>query len=277
MDNHLRTRGSFEQCLSTNENGELIALYDDLVLRSVYQPIFRADGSTLGFEALVRANTVNDEPVCPAHLFRELDIDHPHYRSQIDIDRLARVIHLRNFAPYAGEHAIFLNMLPSSAVVAIAKFSSQNLMVKRLAELGISRQHVVLEVVEHLHEDVQALAVASAHSVQNGFRIAIDDYGVSGSQETRVRSLKPSILKIDRSLLQTYMQGETQPLLDGIALAKEVYAEVLVEGIENEAEYAAMKMLAVDYFQGFHLGMPQRLSDYFQPSKKSAVTTVALS
>ncbi|WP_028022475.1 EAL domain-containing protein [Enterovibrio calviensis] len=272
----MRTREAFEQCLSTDETGELIALYDDLVLRSVYQPIFRGDGSIVGFEALVRANNPDGEAVCPAHLFRHLDQQHPDYRSQIDIDRLARVIHLRNFAPYAGKHAIFINMLPSSAVAAISKFSNQNLMVKRLEELNIPRHHVVLEVVEHLHDDVQALAIASAISVDNGFRIAIDDYGVSGSQDARVHSLNPSIIKIDRSLLQSYMQGDTQPMLDGIAIAKEVFAEVLVEGIENEAEYMAMKALEIDYFQGFHLGMPQKITDYFGDIVQTEITQLTV-
>ncbi|WP_394209581.1 EAL domain-containing protein [Enterovibrio calviensis] len=264
MVNNLSTRDGFEQCLRTDENGELIGLFNDLVLRSVYQPIFRADTSVLGFEALIRAKTLTDEPVCPAHLFRHIEQGHPEFYHQISTDRLARVIHLRNFSRYAGQHAIFLNMLPSSAVSAISKFSNQNLMVKRLSELGIPRHHVVLEVVEHLHDDMNALSAATTQSTNNGFGIAIDDYGVKGSKEERVRLLCPNILKIDRSLLQDYMQGNMEPMIRAIALAKEVNAEVLVEGIENEGEYGAMQALDVDYFQGFYLGMPQRLSEFFE-------------
>lgn len=154
-------------------------------------------------------------------------------------------------------------MLPSYAVASIETFSNQNLMVQRLAEMAIPREHVVLEVVEHLHSDSVSLSAATNQSIKNGFRIAVDDYGVEGSEEARVRMLRPNIIKIDRSLVQSYVQGEVEAILRSIALAKEVGAELLVEGIENQEEYDAMKALNIAYYQGFHLGMPQPLSEYF--------------
>ncbi|SKA52305.1 EAL domain-containing protein [Enterovibrio nigricans] len=263
MVDHLRTRAEFEQCLRTNDDGETTAEFNGLNLRSVYQPIFRRNGTVVGFEALIRAVALDGSHVCPAHLFRCIDQGHPDFANQISIDKLARVIHLRNFAKYAGQHWVFLNMLPSYAVASIETFSNQNLMVQRLAEMAIPREHVVLEVVEHLHSDSVSLSAATNQSIKNGFRIAVDDYGVEGSEEARVRMLRPNIIKIDRSLVQSYVQGEVEAILRSIALAKEVGAELLVEGIENQEEYDAMKALNIAYYQGFHLGMPQPLSEYF--------------
>nr|WP_269808820.1 EAL domain-containing protein [Enterovibrio nigricans] len=204
----------------------------------------------------MRAVALDGSHVCPAHLFRCIDQGHPDFANQISIDKLARVIHLRNFAKYAGQHWVFLNMLPSYAVASIETFSNQNLMVQRLAEMAIPREHVVLEVVEHLHSDSVSLSAATNQSIKNGFRIAVDDYGVEGSEEARVRMLRPNIIKIDRSLVQSYVQGEVEAILRSIALAKEVGAELLVEGIENQEEYDAMKALNIAYYQGFHLACP---------------------
>ncbi|WP_231590900.1 EAL domain-containing protein [Grimontia sp. AD028] len=253
-----------------------MAVFNGLELRSVFQPIFRANGTVLGFEALVRARKTDGEPACPAHLFRKLDHDHPDFINQISIDKLARVIHLRNFSSFAGNHSIFLNMLPSSAVASIETFSNQNLIVKRLAELGIPRHHVVLEVVEHLHADTLSLSVAITQSINNGFQIAVDDYGVEGSEEMRVRMIRPSLIKIDRSLVQRYVEGEVETMLRAVALANEVNAEILVEGIENQEEYEAMRALHINYFQGFYLGMPQRLEDFFaaNPGKRGPTQKV---
>ncbi|WP_235956053.1 EAL domain-containing protein [Grimontia sedimenti] len=253
-----------------------MAVFNGLELRSVFQPIFRANGTVLGFEALVRARQTDGEPACPAHLFRKLDHDHPDFINQISIDKLARVIHLRNFSSFAGNHSIFLNMLPSSAVASIETFSNQNLIVKRLAELGIPRHHVVLEVVEHLHADTLSLSVAITQSINNGFQIAVDDYGVEGSEEMRVRMIRPSLIKIDRSLVQRYVEGEVETMLRAVALANEVNAEILVEGIENQEEYEAMRALHINYFQGFYLGMPQRLEDFFaaNPGKRGPTQKV---
>lgn len=257
------TQAEFEQCLHIEENGDVIALFNGLVFRSVYQPIFRADQTVLGFEALLRATNEDGETVCPAHIFRNLDRGHPDYYKQISIDKLARVIHLRNFSRCAGTYSIFLNMLPSSAVASIANFSSQKLMLKRLKEIGIPRRHVVLEVVEHLHDDPLSLSVAAEQSISSGFKIAVDDYGVEGSKESRVRMINPNVLKIDRSMLERYMTGETTPLMEAITLANEVNAKVLVEGIENLDEYNAMRLLNVDYYQGYFLGMPQSIEAFF--------------
>ncbi|USH04253.1 EAL domain-containing protein [Grimontia kaedaensis] len=276
MVKHLKTQSEFEECLRTDDNGDVMAVFKGLELRSVFQPIFRANGTVLGFEALVRARTLDGEPACPAKLFRKLDHDHPDFVNQISIDKLARVIHLRNFSSFAGNHSIFLNMLPSTAVVSIETFSNRNLMVRRLAELGIPRHHVVLEVVEHLHEDTLSLSVAITQSINNGFQIAVDDYGVEGSEEMRVRMIRPSLIKIDRSLVQRYVEGEVEAMLRAIALANEVNAEILVEGIENQEEYEAMRSLRINYFQGFYLGMPQRLEDFFaaNPTKRGPTQKV---
>lgn len=264
MVTHLQTQTEFEQRLKTDENNEVIGLFDGMELRSVFQPIYRADQTVLGFEALIRANRLDGASVCPSFLFRKLEQTDPGYIDQVSIDMLARVIHLRNFAPYSGRHAIFLNILPSSAVISTSVLGNQTLMMKRLQELGILRDQVVLEVVEHCYDDADSLTKAAAISIANGFRIAIDDYGVEGSHEARVRMIKPSVLKVDRSLLQRYMGGDIQPLLDAISLAKDVDAAVLVEGIESQQEYDAMRALRVDYFQGFYLGMPQSIHGFFK-------------
>ncbi|MCC4798551.1 EAL domain-containing protein [Enterovibrio norvegicus] len=263
MVKHLRTRSDFEKCLRAGNNGDLIAIFNGFHLRSVYQPIFRRDNSILGFEALVRVQDEQGNNLCPAELFRYLLPTDEAFSDQISVDKLARVIHLRNFARHAGQHWIFLNMLPSSAVASIEKFSSQQLMVERLAELAIPRAHVVLEVVEHLHDDSKRLSFATHQSVENGFKIAIDDYGVGGSQEERVRQMNPSIMKIDRSLLRSYIEGDQDPIHRAIVLAKEVNAQVLVEGVEDKQEYDAMLALEIDYFQGFYLGMPKSIDEYF--------------
>lgn len=276
MVKHLRTQSEFEECLRTDTNGDVMAVFNGLELRSVFQPIFRANGTVLGFEALIRARSTEGDPVCPAYIFRNLERDDPDFTDQVSLDKLARVVHLRNFSSYSGNHSIFLNVLPSSAIASIQHFSNQNLMLRRLAELGIPRHHVVLEVVEHLHSDAESLSVATMQSINNGFQIAVDDYGVEGSEEMRVRMIRPSLIKVDRSLIQRYVSGEQDAMHRAIALANEVNAEILVEGIENQEEYETMRDLHINYFQGFYLGMPQRLEDFFaaNPGKRGPIQKV---
>lgn len=256
----IRTQAEIAQFLSSNSDGELMATFNNLFLRSVFQPIFRADESILGFEALIRAKTREGIPLSPAHIFRNLEQDHPDFIQQISIDKLSRLIHLRNFTRLGEGHLLFINMLPSTAVTSFNTYSNQNLLISRLADLNIPRSRVVLEIVEHPHLDTKKLSQAIKISKENGFKIAVDDYGTQYSNEARVREIRPDILKIDRSLLLEYMKDNQTPLLEAIALAKDVHAEILVEGIERQEEYDAMRKLEIHYFQGFFLGIPHSYS-----------------
>ncbi|WP_274676203.1 EAL domain-containing protein [Vibrio aestuarianus] len=66
-------------------------------------------------------------------------------------------------------------------------------------------------------------------------------------------------MKFDRSLLLQYMRGDTLPLLDGIALAKQNSANTVIEGIETQAQLDAMRELDIDMFQGFFLATPESI------------------
>ncbi|WP_235869889.1 EAL domain-containing protein [Veronia nyctiphanis] len=135
-------------------------------------------------------------------------------------------------------------------------------MLRRLKALGLDVHKVIFEVVEHQSDNDKTLALAAAKSLSSGFQIAIDDFGVNASREDRVKAIRPNILKVDRSLLEFYMDGDEKWLLHSIDVAKNVNAKVLVEGIETEEQFEAMFDLNIDYFQGFHLGEPKHMSEY---------------
>ena len=46
---------------------------------------------------------------------------------------------------------------------------------------------------------------------ENQFQIAVDDYGVNASTQQRVEQLNPDIIKIDRSLMLSYMSQDRSP------------------------------------------------------------------
>jgi EAL domain-containing protein (putative c-di-GMP-specific phosphodiesterase class I) len=103
------------------------------------------------------------------------------------------------------------------------------------------------------------LASAAKHLTEEDFLIAIDDFGCKESSPERVAQVKPNILKLDRQLLVDYMDGSTQSLLNGIKLAKACNAKTVIEGVETETQFVAMKELDIDFYQGYHLAMPQTL------------------
>ncbi|WP_299022443.1 EAL domain-containing protein [uncultured Photobacterium sp.] len=261
----LRTRDELEQYLIQSEAGYYSARYDSYLMKSAFQPIVSASGQLFGYEALLRIYDesgfkLKTEPFFSSEFMNSYD--------RINIDRLARVIHLRNFALFVSKGTLFLNMTPIAAVDLDSQPLSQQSFIDRVHELGLSIDQIYFEILEH-NCACDKMLVNSLRSLQElGARIAIDDYGVNASSESRARNVKPDIIKVDRSLLADYINGKPQELQDVIQLARELKARVLLEGIEDYRAFVVAKQLGVDYLQGYFIGRPELvnyISCQFEP------------
>ncbi|MEF1175027.1 EAL domain-containing protein [Vibrio sinaloensis] len=127
------------------------------------------------------------------------------------------------------------------------------------ALVRIKDAQIVMELIELDCENLRYLKTAMEKLNQNGFNVAIDDFGANASTEARVLQVKPHILKMDRSLLLQYCSGDHAPLLSALHLAKRIGAQTVIEGIETAQQLNAMRALNIDLYQGFHLAMPVML------------------
>lgn len=253
MGRILRSRRELEQHLILSDDGSYSAAYDGLVLKSAYQPIVYASGERFGYEALLRifdesGTQLSTEPFFTPGWMQSND--------RINLDRLAKVIHLRNFARFLSEGSLFLNMTPAAAMDTDSQLLTQNSLIPRVKELGLSLEQLYFEILEHYCACDQMLADSLRNMQQHGLKIAIDDYGIDGSSEMRARHVNPDIIKVDRSLLADFMNGKPDSLTDAIALARDLDAKVLVEGVEDEYRFEAARLLGVDFMQGYYVGRP---------------------
>ena len=257
MDEILRTRDETERHLLLQKEGQYIALYQDLVIKSVFQPIVKTSGRIFAYEALMRI--YNSEGV----LLNNGDLIN-HYRGHpvhlINIDRLARVIHLRNFSLPQTSTKLFINMMPATILFCENEGLVDSILLPRIYELGLKPEQIYVEIVEHHTDDDRALTRAIRHLKQAGLNIVIDDFGVEGSSEQRARAVTPNIIKADASLLVQYVQGNTQPLLGVCELCRELGAKLIIEGVEDLKGYHAAISLGADYLQGFYVGFPQLIN-----------------
>lgn len=253
----LSTKQQFVDCLAMNDQSQYIAKYKKLVLSSVYQPIFDPHGQIIGVEALVRIEDIERGNVRPDIFFHS---DKFEFNDKMNVERLSRVIHIRNFARSKYRHLqLFLNVLPSSGQYLSLDNIESSLLSQRIKALNLNNSQLVMEVVELQVPDERQLQVAMNKLAKSGFHIAIDDFGVEASNRQRVEQLQPSIIKIDRSLMLAYMKGEPFPLMSGIHLARRVGAKLVVEGIETQPQLDAMHALHIDMYQGYYLATPKPL------------------
>ncbi|PQJ63681.1 diguanylate phosphodiesterase [Vibrio chagasii] len=253
----LSDRSEFISCISVDADMQFIAKYQDLTLRSVYQPIFDRSMCQIGVEALVRISNSNGESVRPDHFFHS---DETSNADKINVERLSRAIHIRNFAQSTVRHLqLFLNVLPNVGELFAAQKVSESLLAKRLHELNLSCDQIVMELVELSVDSEEKLKLAATSLADNGFQIAVDDFGTQASTESRVLHIAPHIIKVDRSVMLKFEEGDTSDMELAMSLAESINAKTVIEGIETQQQLESMQELGFDMFQGYHLAMPQSI------------------
>lgn len=91
-----------------------------------------------------------------------------------------------------------------------------------------------------------------------GVRFAVDDMGAGYSGLRQITTVRPSYLKLDRSLISGI---ETDPDRGALVTALLGYARqtgghLVAEGVETEAELETLEVLGVDLVQGYLLARP---------------------
>lgn len=236
------------------QSGDYSAKYKQLTLRSAFQPIFDRKKHIIGFEALVRIQNEFNHSINPESFFQSDLIDE---EDRDCVERLSLLLHIHNYSisPYKNLK-LFLNVLPHSSHLLEKTYIDNSPLSEWLESLNINRESIVLEIMEIEYDNHQLLYSSTHHLANNGFSIAVDDFGTKASNGERVSILSPDIIKLDRSLLTAYMNGDQEPLIRSMKLARDNKALTVIEGIENNEQYLAMAELDIDMHQGFYLSVP---------------------
>ncbi|BFU46293.1 EAL domain-containing protein [Krasilnikovia sp. MM14-A1004] len=121
-----------------------------------------------------------------------------------------------------------------------------------LARLPLDR--IVLELSEHDRvEDYDALKAVLAPLRARGMRLAIDDVGAGFSSLRHIVVTAPDVIKLDRSIVAGIAGNTVLGVVDHalVELAAATGARVVAEGVETEADAAALAGLGVDLGQGW--------------------------
>ncbi len=123
-----------------------------------------------------------------------------------------------------------------------------------LAELGLPPHRLAVEVTESLFVDVDDPAVRELHTLRAaGVQVAIDDFGSGYSSLAYLARMPATILKIDRALTaQVLLDARSQAVLHSIvSLAVSLPMDVVVEGVETEAEHELVRDAGASFSQGW--------------------------
>ena len=224
----------------------------DFTLTSVFQPVFSLSHMrAVGYEGLLRAHDIFDRPVPPLDVFG----DAARHGEMHYVDRLAQSLHLENFKALRVEREwLFLNIHAG----ALADSYHAAAFRAHLDRLELSPRRIVIELQAVRAEDFDKLAEEAGRFREQGFLIALDDFGAGDSNLERIWQLDPDIVKVDRMMLsQAAHRTQAAAILPGfVSMLHEAGKLVLVEGVETEHEAQLAFSCDVDFVQGFYFGRP---------------------
>ena len=153
---------------------------------------------------------------------------------------------------------LFLNLTPQSLVHDLLTGA---VLLKGVIEAGLTVDRVVVEVTERSTLPI-AVVVQQARKLRElGFRLALDDAGAGNAGLEIMSQLAVDFIKIDRAVVVNALTDKAaQGVLAGIAaIAREMEAFVVVEGIENTAMLELVQRNGLQAAQGYLLGRPSEV------------------
>ena len=235
--------------MSAEEREAVRSLIDENLFTYRFQPIINAKtGSIYAYEALMRSG--QDEKISPLSILN--------YAEQIgklyDIERLTfrnvMEIMIRNMELFS-DRKMFINSIPKVTL----KDNDFRQLVKDFP--GVL-SHVVIEFTEQTELNEEQLQAIRSRGEQNGFRVAIDDYGTGYSNVTNLLNYMPDYVKIDRNLISGIETDSKKQyfVANIVEFARENGFLSLAEGVETKEEMDTVIRLGVDLIQGYYTAKP---------------------
>jgi diguanylate cyclase (GGDEF)-like protein len=135
---------------------------------------------------------------------------------------------------------------------------------RALAEHGVDPSFLQLEISESaVMGDSHRCVTVIGELAALGVRIAIDDFGVGYSSLGQLRRLPVSVLKIDKSFVQSMADERAGAVIvsSTIDLAHSLGLEVVAEGVEDEATIDRLGAARCDLVQGYAISRPLPAED----------------
>ncbi|WP_404429453.1 EAL domain-containing protein [Sutcliffiella horikoshii] len=159
-------------------------------------------------------------------------------------------------------------VVPISINVAPQRFLRKNYynMVKQAIEnYQVSPSYLELEITEtsFLHNPEVVLKMVQELR-RLGVKVALDDFGTGYSSMTRLTELDIDVLKVDRSFVKDVETNRKNAVIleSLIIIAKELNMEVVVEGVETEAQLKFMQEKNCDIIQGYIFSKPVPVAQF---------------
>ena len=154
------------------------------------------------------------------------------------------------------DRQLSINFLPNAVYQPQACIQAT---LRAAASTGFPRDRLTFEILESetIADTGHLMAIITEYR-KHGFKIALDDFSTGYSGLARLAELKPDIIKVDRALVQNCDKDRVRLAIIAslISLGSEIGVKVVVEGVEQASEVAALRSVGARFIQGFYFAKP---------------------
>lgn len=259
-----------EEYYNPAEEKMVNTILDENCFRYAFQPIVDAKtGDIYAYEALMRAEL--DGPVAPFIVLKYATKGHRLY----DIERATFFNVFKEVSEKINlfeDKKVFINSIPG---YQLDEADHQQL---RRKYAGLFKQ-VVVEITEQTELDDLGLETMLQRSADDGFGIAIDDYGTGYSNTSSLLRYLPNCVKIDRLLITNIQEDPKKQhfVKSIIEFGHDNGFHILAEGVETAGELRAVIHMGVDLIQGYYTAKPSlEILQEINPEIKNEIVSVNL-
>ena len=232
---------------------ELLTGIDASLISPVFQPIVDLrHGVAAGFEVLSRGPEPYRSPEALFERARQIG-------ATWELERVCRLAALGAIASLPRsfqKFTYFLNVSPD--VMDDPRFVG-GFTRAAIEELGIKPSSIVIEITERASiADYVKFEALVRHYAEQGFDIALDDFGAGNSGLRTLISCVPHYLKLDMAVTrrldrEPYKQRIVRSMAE---FARNIGSVLIAEGVETWEEAEALVRCGVEWAQGYVFGRP---------------------
>ncbi len=217
-----------------------------------FQPIYNLQTNKVEkFETLIRIQNRNQSYLKPSEF---LDVAK---KSKLYLELSKSMIHSSFEKLETFKFPITINI----SVADILDKKVSNFILRKLNSSGHG-ELITFEIVENQEIESHVRVVNFLRKVKlHGCKIAIDDFGSGYSNFEQLLKLDIDFLKIDGSLIRDIVTNKESEIMTKsiISFAKELGIQTIAEFVSSEVIFDKVKLLGVDYVQGYHIGKPSSM------------------
>jgi len=216
-----------------------------------YQPsVDLATGTTKGFEALMRWQHPLRGAISPSEFIPVAE----ETGLIVALGTWALREACREAASWPGETRVAVNI----SAVQFAQPGLEQGVLAALSASGLAPHRLELEITESvLMGDAEGVSACLHRLRAVGVRVALDDFGTGYSSLSYLRQFPFDKIKIDRSFIAGIGDPDTAAIVRAIVgLGRRLGSAITAEGVETEAQLAAVRAEGCTEVQGFLFSRP---------------------